>query len=111
MFVESVSQTHAGKILNLVLFSFNWVIVYSQIIRHRRYSLYNMKGCLQDSPRVFAVGGCGLKTLNFWLKIDVYFSGNLSAILEISDLENFGNFCHVMKMLTMLYMNVNLANV
>ena len=37
-----------------------------------------------DSPHVFDEGGYGLE-LKFLLKICVYFSDNLSAILEISD--------------------------
>ena len=42
-----------------------------------------------DSPHVFVEGGYGLETLNFWLKIGVYFSENLSAILEIYDFQSF----------------------
>ena len=42
-----------------------------------------------DSPHVFVQGGYGLETLNFWLKIGVYFSENLSAILEIYDFQSF----------------------
>ena len=44
---------------------------------------------LMDSPHVFVEGGYGLETLNFWLKIGVYFSENLSAILEIYDFQSF----------------------
>ena len=43
---------------------------------------------IADSPCVFGDGGCGLE-LNFRLKIGVYFSENLSAILEISDFLKF----------------------
>ena len=41
-----------------------------------------------DSPRVFDEGGYGLELI-FWLKIGVYFSENLLAILEISDFQKF----------------------
>ena len=43
----------------------------------------------EDSPHVFVEGGSGLETLNFSLKIGIYFSENLSAILEMYDFQSF----------------------